>query len=58
MANETLTEQNDCSGTWNTSSWWFQATSISEHNLLGIVPDQHIKGDAMLCFESCNLHYP
>lgn len=35
-----------------------QATSISEHSLVGIVPDQHVKGDAVLCFESCNLHSP
>lgn len=51
MANEMLKEQHDCSGTSNTSAWWFQATSVAEHSLAGTVPDQHIKDDATLCFE-------
>lgn len=58
MANKMLTEQNNCSGTSNTVAWWFRATSVSEHSLVGIVPDQQIKGDALLCFESCNLNSP
>lgn len=48
----TKLSQNDCSGTRNN----FQAPSVAEQCPVGIVPDQHLKDGAVLCFENCDVH--